>query len=168
MPHLIQQPAGHAPVVEAFLSFVQNNEAVTPEAYTRSLFDSFNESAFWRNTPRFTEARRRLECTAALAYGWDTYGAEAPNALARDLARSVLDVLEGERLPPARLSPSSEGGITISFVEGDNRAEIEIYNTGEAAAATYSGDSEPVVWELSGFDSALMSAISTIRVHLTT
>jgi len=55
----------------------------------------------------------------------------------------------------------------VSFVEGSNRAVIEVYNTGEIAAATYSDQGEPVVWELNNTGSTLLDAIHQIRVRLT-
>ena len=125
-----------------------------------------NSSSFWSNKARFEAARQRLKRTEALAPGWDTYGAESPNGVARALAGKILDTLEANWLPPTRLMPSSEGGIAISFVEGNKRAEIEIYNTGEVVAATYSAVSEPVVWEIDNIDVGLIGAISDIRVRL--
>ena len=148
----------------------QNDEALTSEVYVKDLcakLDEIYRSAFWRSKARFADARQRLRTTVSLEHGWDTYAAEAPNDVARTLAAKILNALEADSLPPTRLMPSSEGGIAISFVEGDNRAEIEIYNTGQIAAATYSGHSEPVAWELTNTDSALKNAIIDIRVRLT-
>jgi hypothetical protein len=94
------------------------------------------------------------------------FHAPRSTARARKVARQILDALEAESLPPSRLLPSAEGGISISFVERENRAEIEICNSGEVAVATYSISDDPVVWELSLADSELGSAIHKIRVHL--
>ncbi len=168
MPQLAAHLADYSPI-GLYRSFGQNDEAVTSQIYARNLLDALNEiyrSAFWISKARFAEARQRLRTTVTLRKGWDTYGAEAPSDVARTLALKILNALEADSLPPARLMASSEGGIAISFVEGDNRAEIEIYNTGEVAAATYSVHSEPVAWELSNTDSALTHAITQIRVHL--
>jgi hypothetical protein len=174
MPQLAVQGAGYSPALGFDCSFGQNfgqnDEAMTSQVYAGDLRDALKEiyrSFFWRSKARFAEVRQRLKTTVSLGRGWDTYGAESPNDLARTLAAKVLDALEAELLPPTRLMPSSEGGIAISFVEGDNRAEIEIYNTGEIAAATYSAHSEPVAWELSNTESALKNAIVDIRVRLT-
>lgn len=168
MPQLVAQVTEYRPTI-GFSHFDENDEAVTSQVYGRDLNAKLEEiyrSAFWRSKARFVEARRRLKSTVTLACGWDTYGAEAPNDVARALAWKILDALEADLLPPTRLMPSAEGGIAISFVEGDNRAEIEIYNTGEVAAATYSARSEPMAWELSNIDSALKNAIIEIRVRL--
>ena len=62
--------------------------------------------------------------------------------------------------------PSAEGGIALSFAEGEQHAEIEVYNTGEIVAATYSGQSEPTVWALDATESSLKSTIKEFRVRL--
>jgi len=166
LPQLVEQAADYRPLYDVV---DQNDEARTLHVYNdlRCKLEEIDRSAYWRSKARFIEARRRLNSTKTLARGWDTYGAEAPNDMARALARKILDALEADLLPPTHLMASAEGGIAISFVEGDNRAEIEIYNTGEIAAATYSGSSEPMVWELSNTESALKNAITEIRVRLT-
>jgi len=145
--------------------FTENDEAVTSRVRAMDRLE-ISVSAYWQNKTRFVEARRRLKGTAALSNGWDTYGAEAPNDLARAAAASILEALETHLLAPTRLMASSEGGIAISFVEGEKRAEIEIYNTGEVAAATYSRGGDATAWELDNTEPALKHAITKIRVHL--
>ena len=169
MPQLDAPVTAYRPPIGIYRTFDQNDEAVTSQVYGRALSAKLEEiykSDYWRSKARFVEVRGRLNSTVTLACGWDTYGAEAPNDVARALARKILDALEADLLPPTRLMPSAEGGIAISFVEGDNRAEIEIYNNREIVAATYSGFSEPRAWELSNTESALKNAITEIRVHL--
>ena len=114
----------------------------------------------------FDEARRRLSEAASLKQGWDTYDADPPNLTARQIATKVLRLLERGYLCPARLLPSSEGGIAISFVRNARRAEIEGYNSGEIAAVIYGSDKESVAWDLSAIEEEITEAIETIRVHL--
>jgi len=123
-------------------------------------------SFFWLNRARFEEARDRLGKTARLNRGWDTYGGDPPNALASMIAANVLTALEAEALPPARLLPSVEGGIAITFAEDNGRAEIEIYNTGEIAAAAYAGTQDPTAWEFGPNEDEIKIAINRIREHL--
>lgn len=123
------------------------------------------ESHFWEKKALFDDARVRLAQARALQPGWDTYGSEPPNETATALAAQVLALLEAASLPPLRLLPSSEGGIAISFVKGALRAGIEIYNTGEIAAATYTQQDQPVVWELDGSKAAIKDTIEQIRVR---
>lgn len=161
------QEAIHRPTI-AIYRVDQNDEVIISETYASVLpsLERIDWSEFWRSKARFTEARQRLNETASLARGWDTYDAESPNIVARTRAAKILDVLETASLPPTRLTPTVEGGIAVSFLAGANRAVIEIYNSGEIAAATYSDEGEPTVWELDETEARLLSAINQIRVHL--
>lgn len=162
------QEAVRRSMIGLFYRVRQNDEAITSETYA-SAFPSLEpiySSAFLLSKARFAEARERLNETASLARGWDTYDAESPNAVARTRAEKILNVLETATLPPTRLTPTVEGGIALSFVAGANRAVIEIYNSGEIAAANYSDEGEPAVWELDETDARLLGTIDQIRVHL--
>jgi len=134
------------------------------ESLYASVESSLRQSTFLMMKARFAEARERLESTVALEPNWDTYGADPPNEKARELARSILASLEANSFPPTRLMPSVEGGIGISFVAQDNRADIEVYNTGEIAAAIYSNVKAPETWTVP--DRSLEMTINCIRVHL--
>lgn len=123
------------------------------------------QSAYLSNQAKFTEARQRLDVASLLKEGWDTYDAEPPNPNSVTESGKILTALETHNLPPTRVMASAEGGIGISFVEGESRAEIEVFNTGEVVAATYTSQSEPVVWEI-GQGQSLEAAIERIRVHL--
>lgn len=166
MPLAIQAPECQAPV--AYHSVLLEAPRYR-EGHEKSIA-SISKSFYWQTKAflaSFAKLRERLERTANLSDGWDTYDAERPSDLARSLAGRVLDALESARLIPSHLMPSAEGGIAFSFVDGENRAEIEVYNSGEIAAATYTNRSEPIVWELSESDSELRTLAHKIRVHLT-
>ena len=167
MPIAVQEPTPN-PTIGIYRNLARIDEAVTRplQGLLSGTVRAINGSSFWAGKVRFDEARFRLNATKALTPDWDSYGADAPNALARDLAAKVLTRLEQASMPPALLIPSAEGGIAISFVEGMNRAEIEVYNTGEIMAATYSGQGDPAIWELDISESKLKSAIAAIRVRL--
>ena len=157
------------PTVGIYRVIDPNDEAVTSQAYATSLqiaLEHINRSAYWRTKAHFADARQRLSNTGHLAHGWDGYGSESPNATARALASRILGLLEMASLAPTQLTPTVEGGIAISFVEGSSRAMIEIYNTGEIAAATYSEQGEPSVWEIGPTEAPLLGSIGQIRVHL--
>jgi hypothetical protein len=170
MPLCLPSPeAIHGPTIGIYRVTGRNDEAVTSPAYATSLHTAFEQilgSAFWLTKVRFAGVRRRLDATASLAQGWDSYGSEPPNAIARGLAERILDLLEAAWLAPTQLTPTVEGGIALSFVEGESRAVIEIYNTGEIAAATYSDQGEPRAWELEPAEARLRGSIEQIRVHL--
>jgi hypothetical protein len=157
------------PAVGIYRVLDQNDESVTSKAYATSLqiaLEHFNRSVFWGINAHFADARQRLSAAGHLAHGWDGYGSESPNAAARTLASNILGLLEIESLAPTQLTPTVEGGIAISFVEGERRAVIEIYNTGEIAVATYSDRGEPSVWEVEPAETPLLGSIGQIRVHL--
>ncbi len=145
-------------------------EALTPNAVADRAIARFKEQAlrseYWRGRALFDDAWRRLRATEWLKPDWDTYGADAPNAIARDLAAKVLIALSERSLPPARLMPSVEWGIAITFVADDRRATVEAYNTGELGAVVYAGSGEPSAWEVGDSPEALVEAIRKIRVHL--
>jgi hypothetical protein len=159
----------YGPTVGIYREVGRNDEAITSAAYAVGLHTSLEQiyrSTFWVTMARFACARQQLSATASLAQGWDTYGAEPPNNVARDLATRVLAALEKSALPPTQLTPTVEGGIALSFVDGHNRAVIELYNTGEVAAATYSDEGTPAVWDIEPDDAVLQHSIEQIRVHL--
>ena len=161
MPMSAVQPAFE--MIPAF------DEAITSSLYAgelSKLFERIHRSYFWESKARFAEARRGLRSTASLTQGWNTYDAESPNDVSRQLADRVLDQLEVNLLPPALVTASAEGGVAISFVKDDRRAVIEIYNTGELAAAVYTNEGQPVVWELNADDTSLQGTVNQIRVHL--
>jgi hypothetical protein len=144
-------------------------ETITSKPYARVIacvVAELGRSTFWQMKASFGALRASLKDISALPAGWDTYGAEAPNERSRKLASKVLDILELCNLLPDRLSPSAEGGIAFSFVDGDNRAGIEVYNTGEIAAAIWSGQNPPIVWESEHSETALKRAIEQIRACL--
>jgi hypothetical protein len=153
----------------AYETIPSPDEAITSVLYAEELSKLVERnypSYFWESKARFAEARRRLRATASLTRGWNTYDAESPNDLSRQLADRVLDQLEENLLPPARVTASAEGGVAISFVKDNRRAVIEIYNTGELAAAVYTNEGQPVVWELNADDASLQGTVNQIRVHL--
>ena len=169
MPSVAQPVAAHTQAIGIYRTHGQSDKSIKARQWEENLrvrIDEICTSAYWRNKVRFAEVRYQLEMTTSLESDWDTYGAESPNDSARSQASIILSALEAQLLPPSRLMPSAEGGIALSFVDGENRAEIEIYNTGEVVAATYSAQSEPDVWELNNTGAALETAIGAIRVHL--
>jgi hypothetical protein len=166
---LLAPNAIYRPTIGIYPAIDWNDEAVTSSAYANNVQtarEQIYRSTFWQDKLRFANARQRLENIQSLGPDWDTYGAEPPNAIARTLAGKILDLLETASLPPTCLNPTVEGGIAISFIENVRRAVIEIYNTGEVAAATYSDEGEPIVWEPVPSEVPMRNSIYKIRVHL--
>lgn len=148
---------------------VDPNEDAASRAYKRvfdSVASSLRQSTFLTTKALFAQAQESLESTATLEPNWDSYGAEPPNETARALTLHILSSLEVSCLPPTRVMPSVEGGIGLAFVEQDKRADVEVYNTGEVAAAIYSGLGAPETWAVGDTERSLKTTIDRIRVHL--
>lgn len=159
----------YRPAVALYRHLGPGPESMT-SPYTAMLENTYAEicrSNFWTWKKQFEAAHRDVASLSALRHGWDTYDAEPPSELARRTTNNILKILEQEAMPPSRLLPSREGGITISFVEGPRRAEIEAYNSGEIAVAIYTPTDVLKVWELSAESASVREAIATIRVYLT-
>jgi hypothetical protein len=161
----------YSPAIEIVRVVGENDEAMTSAAYGLDFRRNLKRllvSSYWIKKARFSTVRKQLEAAASLTRDWDSQGAEPPNMEAYELATKILALLEATSMPPTRLMPTVEGGIAISFVENLNRAVVEIYNNGEIAAATYSDQGDPIVWELESSETALLDSLSQIRVHLAT
>lgn len=171
MPVLAAPSMTVSPALGIYRIVGENDEATSTGQYSERVRQNlleFYASASLRNKTLFTDARQRLEAAAHLPRNWDTYGAEPPNRLALALASRLFYFLERASVPPNRVAPSAEGGVAFSFVERASRAVIEVYNTGEVAAATYSDTGQPTVWGLEIAEPSLQDTISRIRVHLAT
>lgn len=81
---------------------------------------------------------------------WDEYGTQPPNSIAVENARKVIKVLSELNLSSPYLAPSSDEGVTISFLRKKKIAAIECFNTGEIIALTSDGTGSPKVWEVEG------------------
>lgn len=92
------------------------------------------------------EETTRLRELGALENNWDTYGSPAPNGRALGTAAKALQQLHSLKVRPDRLAPSTEGGVVISFFEGQRYADIEFFNSGEIAAIV-SDTNDRDVWE---------------------
>jgi hypothetical protein len=148
---------------------LSGQEAEGP-AFTPSLGDirrAVEASAYWRALEAFVRAEAQLTEFSRLTADWDSYGAEPPNATARESAAQLLGILRTSNLPPTRVVPSSEGGVGICFVNGEAYADIESLNSGELLAVMYTGTEEPQVWEISQNEESIKKAVEQILDHLT-
>ena len=151
----------------AYYRPVSNGGTMTQSDYLTLLdIKPFFRSEFVQVKARFERLREQLESSAGVSANWDSYGAEAPSAVAITNARRVLVRLESRSLLPARIVPSAEGGIGFCFLEEDKYADIECLNSNETLAVKYRGQEQPDVWEIGSSDDSLLEAIERIRVHL--
>jgi hypothetical protein len=116
------------------------------------------------HTPIVAEFVQRIADMKSLQAGWDGYGAEPPSALAREWAVLVLQLLP-RSLQPFAVSPSSEGGVALSFGKGERVVTIECLNDGSVLAVRSDRVNAPRAWELSGSD-GIRSGLSLIAEFL--
>lgn len=74
-----------------------------------------------------------LESLKTLKSNWDGYGSDKPTENTVDSARTFLEAMHSleNAISPSLISPSTEGGVGISFSFGNRKALIEFYNDGE-------------------------------------
>jgi len=65
--------------------------------------------------------------------------------------------------PPSRIAPSVDGGVVVSFLRDDVRANIEFFDSGEIAAAVARPGHAVRVWEIENTEDDLAEAINDIR-----
>ncbi|MCB7130453.1 MAG: hypothetical protein J3T61_13050, partial [Candidatus Brocadiales bacterium] len=109
------------------------------------------------------DAYKRLSRFALLEDDWDSYGAEAPSQVSVDKARGVLSVLADVDFEPTSVDASAEGGVCLSFQQGDRYGDVECFNSGEFLAVTSGGGDATDVWEIKGADQDLRTSLSKIR-----
>ena len=112
------------------------------------------------------QAFKKLNQLMALGADWDTYQSEAPSEQTIRLAREVLRTLADEDFAPSSLDPSSEGGVSLSFRNGDRYSDIECFNSGEVLAVVSRAGQDTDVWELNNLADDLPQAINRIRSFL--
>lgn len=81
-----------------------------------------------------SDSKENLRALESLSNDWNGYGAEAPNQIALENARAVLESLGQVDLQPSRIIPSAAGGVSLCFFRPMKYAEIECYNSGESVA----------------------------------
>jgi len=106
-------------------------------------------------------AEKQLPELQALGPEWLDEGISPPNAIALELARSALQLLEAINFQPSSINPSTDEGICISFSGNQFSANIEFFNTGEVFAAYSLPGAYPHVWEVAPGEVA--AAIERIR-----
>lgn len=100
--------------------------------------------ALARQSPAISLADAWLNEMTGLNIDWNEAGAERPNKLALDLAKSILDrtFLMGRREPNS-VTASVEGGVGIVFRKDDRYAAIECLNEGTLWLLWYDQDGVP-------------------------
>lgn len=91
------------------------------------------------------EAARHIKSLACLGSDWHETPADPPNEESVGLSQAVLNVLSDLNFEPARIDPTSVGGICFSFEQGDRYADIECLNSGNMVALLMEGSNNPIV-----------------------
>ena len=111
-------------------------------------------------------AYKKLSRLASLEDDWDSYGAEAPSRESIDTARAILRAVDDADFEPASVDPSAEGGVCLSFQQGDRYGDVECFNSGEIMAVTSIGGNDTNVWEIEGRGIQLRLALNKIRTFV--
>ncbi len=110
----------------------------------------------------FVLAVRELDAVANLRDNWNTYGAPKPAMSAIVLARRALDQLFTRNLPRPDISPSGEGGVTLSFFKQDKYADIEFLNSNEVLAVIARRGTPSRAWSLGSDRRSVSDALDEI------
>lgn len=108
----------------------------------------------------------RLSALANLDDNWNSYGAPAPNQVARASARAILDSAREKALRPTAIVPSVEGGVVISFETGQRHADIESLNDGCVLAMTSEPPRDPHVWPVRNDSKDTEAALEEIQAFM--
>lgn len=112
------------------------------------------------------KAHKRLASLASLEDDWDSYGASPPTAASIETARYVLGRLALTDFRPSDIAPSAEGGVCLSFRQGNRYGDVECFNSGEVLAVTSLGGDQTDVWEVGDVDCDLSSTLERLRAFL--
>ena len=139
--------------------------------YYRSILEGLSRSeqasSFWHGEEAFALLSQRLASMRSLAANWDSYGAPAPAPATIADAGRALKRLQLSLLAPELVAPSAEGGVSIYFSQGPQKAFIEFLNEGDVLLARYGKDDEPNVKVLrNGLQDLDDQALREIRNHL--
>jgi hypothetical protein len=139
--------------------------------YYRSILEGLNkseqESSFWHGEEAFAVLSEQLGRLHVLASDWDSYGAPTPAPATIANARSMLRRLRRNSLLPEVIAPSAEGGVSIYFSQGPQKAFIEFSNEGDVLFARYGKDDEPNVRVLqNGLQDLDDQVLQEIRGHI--
>lgn len=110
--------------------------------------------------------REKISQMEMLRRNWDTYGAEPPNLAAKNQALELLSFLDPLEFLPTDALASAEGGVALVFATGNRYADIEVLNSGEILAVTFTRGEEPVAWEVEKNEPDISRAIGRIYEHI--
>lgn len=119
-----------------------------------------------RLSKRSRDLQEQIQRMKDLRTDWDTYGAEPPNDDTVNFASELLMLLEIREFLPTDVVASVEGGVALSFTAANRYADIELLNSGEILAVTFTRQQEPIVWEVKKNKGDIFQAIERIYDHI--
>jgi len=87
------------------------------------------------STGWFEPVARRISELARLPAGWDTYGARAPEPEAAAAALRILSGVMEPGTPIPQIVPTSRGGLSLEWHTRGISLEVDVFASGEYAAA---------------------------------
>jgi|SRR5580658_1242094 hypothetical protein len=138
------------------------SSGIARKQYAELLLENFADK-----NASFAVLEDQLSSIGSLKEGWDSYDAPAPARGSIANARHAIGKLRSEQLLPETVAPSAEGGVSIYFSQGKQKAFIEFLNEGGILLARYGKDDEPHVEVLrNGLQDLNDQALQAIRNHL--
>ncbi len=138
-------------------------------AFVYRMTDSIRVSQIKALDSEFAAFAKQLEGLSNLAEGWDGYIAPRPSRQAIDEAQAILQGMQQELVKPYWISASADGGVAFLFASpGNQRAQIEILNSGEKFAHLYDldGNSHTEDWTENPEGKTLRSLLEPILQHV--
>lgn len=96
---------------------------------------------------------------------WDSYGAPAPNQIAFDMAKKILDLSIAKNFISMRIAPSVEGGIALGYKNEDRYADFECFNDGDIVVMFMDKDKIYSIFEVKD-DLEIEQAIKQISIFI--
>ena len=107
-----------------------------------------------------------LDRMTGLNVNWRDLGAEPPNKMARDIARSVLSCAYMIGLEPSLVTASAASGVGICFKREGKYADIECFNSGEITSAFIDSEGTTYAWEVGAGAGSVIEALNRIKQNL--
>jgi hypothetical protein len=144
-----------------------NKDALALSSGARKSYADLLYRTFSSDDASFILLDDQLSEIGALTENWDSYGAPVPAPQTIEYAKQAIGKLRFSRLLPEIIAPSAEGGISIYFSTGSQKAFIEFLNEGGTLFARYGKDDEPNVKVLrNGLQDLNDQILQEIRDHL--
>lgn len=141
-------------VSKKFYFWTNESPSISNQASAFRVYAKYHEATPNKSKQQLIPSRsarllaKKIDDLASLAQNWNSYGAEAPNSIAINAARGILERLIEKNFLPGKAVPSAENGVALVFTKNDRYADIECFNTGEIIAMLMDGKAVRGVFQL--------------------